>query len=215
MIRAIVYSVWLLLLITNCARQKQPNACENLDSATGQCVSADKTVADPDDSAAFLERSLKNNQTLQERIRQLEDQKAELEARNASPQEVGAITNQIAALSKGLLDSLGNNTVGVDTSKLPTVMLKFRRAQNKQQTPTFVFSHVEAVQLCTLTYGEDKSLVFNTGGFTTKKMQLSEVTIPVKLRFKFGGTQYCASTSLSYSFESGQQQMEVNQRDCQ
>ena len=212
MLHAIVYNLCLLLIIGSCAKKKQGVSCANPDPATGVCLREETSVADPNDMEALLEQSSQNLEALNDKVQRLEKEKTELKAQIKRGERPASDQVHVDILEKTIVkiaDNIASSSEPqVDTSKVPTVTLKLDNKNNTGVRTFFEFNHVTGVSAIEVSYGgQGNSHVFEFTDFTTTKMQLSEVNIPVKLRFNFNGTQHCANIELSRNFDSGSQPM--------
>ena len=218
MLHAVVYNLCLLLIIGNCAKKKQGVSCANPDPNTGACLRHETSVADPNDTADIMQRALKSQEALDSELRRLRAEKATLEAEIASGTRPASDQSQADAVGETiieLIENAGDLSLSpepqVDTSEVPAVTLSLKNVKHTGVRPTFSFTHVTYVSAITFAYGgEDaNSLVFKYDRYIDDKIQL-DVKIPIALRFKFGGNDYCASHELSKNFESGSQPMTVS-----
>ena len=214
MLHAVVYNLCLLLIIGSCAKKKQGVSCANPDPATGVCLREETSVADPNDMEAVLQRALQNQETLNDKVQRLEKEKTDLEAQIASGKRPPSDQVEVDRLGEKIVKIVDNiarsSEPQVDTSKVPTVTLKLDNKNNTGMRTFFEFNHVTGVSDIEVSYGgQGNSHVFNYVDFVATKMQLSEVNIPVELRFQFNGTEHCAHIELSRNFDSGSQPMSM------
>ncbi len=222
MVRLVVYSLCLLLSIASCAKKKQSISCANPDPTTGACLSDQATVVDPNDSAAVMERAMASQEQMRLELQRLRNDKAVLEEQIASGQRPASDQTYVDQLAATINGTVARGLeVGwaaepeVDTSAVPTVMLSFNNHKNTGVRPKFIFTHVTKVTDIAFRYGSGDSHVFGQSArFSTDKIQLAGVKIPINLQFKFGGQSYCAKRDLSREFEDGQQVMQTTVGGC-
>ena len=219
MLRAVVYNLCLLLIIGSCAKKKQGVGRAHPDPATGVCLGDEACVADPNDIEAALQRALQNQDTLNAEVQSLRDDKKVIAAEIASGERPNSDGGLLAIMDESIIKiSEAGQQRGfslspepeVDTSKVPAVTLRLKNKKHTGVRPVISFTHDTSISAIEFNYGgqEGNSQVFNYGDFVTT-MQISEVNIPVELRFKFNSVQYCASIELSRNFENGSKAMTV------
>ena len=222
MLHAVVYNLCLLLIISSCAKKKLGVSCANPDPNTGACLRHETSIADPNDTETIMRRAVQDQETLNAELRRLQEEKAVLEAKIASGGGSSSDRDEVNRLDDVIIGIMGKaGEIGlspepqVDTSKVPAVKLNLRHKDKTGVRPNFSFTHVTNVSEVNFNYGDKKvdSRVFrHDDSFTDKKIQL-EVRIPVELRFRFGGDNYCARHEFSKDFGEGTQPMTVS--ECQ